>query len=117
RAISESPAHSAPPAGFHMRTLGFAFLLAAAAGALAQPPVVTEHREVSAVLRWNDAALAAVKAERTPPPVAARNLAIVHVAMYDAVVPIVGEYRPFTVALRPAESANAEAAAAVAAHR
>jgi hypothetical protein len=94
-----------------MRPLGLVLLLTAGAAALAQPqpPVVTEHREeVSAVAQWNEAALAAVKAERTPPPVAARNLAVVHVAMYDAVALASGAYRPFY--------ADA-AAAAVAAHR
>jgi hypothetical protein len=102
-----------------MRLLGFGFalLLAVGAGAIAQPPVVIEQREVSAVARWNEATLAAVKAERTPPPVAARNLAIVHVAMYDAVALIGGEYRAFHASARPAAGADLEAAIAVAAHR
>src|SRR5262245_65526634 len=95
--------------------LGFALLLAVAAGAIAQPPVVIEQREVSSVARWNEAALAAVKAERTPPPVAARNLAIVHVAMYDAVALIGGEYRSFYSNARPAARAEPDAAAAAAA--
>src|SRR5262245_55458439 len=34
------------------------------------------------VLRWNEAALFAIRTERTPPPVAARNLAMVHAAVY-----------------------------------
>src|SRR6478609_9709672 len=102
-----------------MRLLGFGFtlLLAVGAGAVAQPPVVIEEREVSAVARWNEAALAAVKAERTPPPVAARNLAIVHVAMYDTVAIIGGEYRSFHANARPADGADPDAAVAVAAHR
>src|SRR4051812_41387922 len=102
-----------------MRLLGFGFtlLLAVGAGAIAQPPVVVEEREASAVARWNEAALAAVKAERTPPPVAARNLAIVHVAVYDAVATVGGAYRPFYANARPAEGADPDAAAAVAAHR
>jgi hypothetical protein len=100
-----------------MRPLGPVLLLAVGAGALAQPPVVTEHRAVSAVTQWNDAALAAVKAERTVPPVAARNLAMVHVAMYDAVALTGGEYQSFYSVLRPAGGAHPDAAAAVAAHR
>src|SRR3954470_7311603 len=101
-----------------MRLLGFGFtlLLAVGAGAIAQPPVVVEEREASAVAQWNEAALAAVKAERTPPPVAARNLAVVHVAMYDAVALASGAYRPFYADAPPA-GADPDAAAAVAAHR
>ncbi len=62
-------------------------------------------------------ALAAVKADRTAPPVAARNLAMVHVAVYDAVALIAGEYESFYSVLRPAAGADPDAAAAVAAHR
>lgn len=36
------------------------------------------------VLAWNNAALAAIRATRTGPPMAARALAVVHTAMYDA---------------------------------
>jgi hypothetical protein len=58
-----------------------------------------------------------VRAEKTPPPIAARNLAIVHVAMYDAAALAGSEYRPFYVALRAPAGADPTAAAAVAAHR
>ncbi len=37
------------------------------------------------VLLWNETALQAIKEDRTPPPMAARNLAILHAAIYDAV--------------------------------
>jgi membrane-associated phospholipid phosphatase len=40
---------------------------------------------VDAVLEWNDVLLDAVRAGRTPPPYAARNMAIVQTAVYDAV--------------------------------
>ena len=101
-----------------MRPLGLVLLLTVGAGALAQPqpPVVTEHREeISAVARWNEAALAAAKAERTPPPVAVRNLAIVHVAVYDAVA--AHQRRVPALPRGPAAEAGAEpgTAAAVAA--
>jgi len=36
------------------------------------------------VLTWNEAVLAAIRASRPAPPVAARALAVVHTAMYDA---------------------------------
>ncbi len=38
----------------------------------------------NAVLRWNQAALQAIQAARTPPPIAARALAIAHTCMFDA---------------------------------
>ena len=41
-------------------------------------------RPDSAVLRWNKAALAAIRATRPAPPVAARALAILHTAIFDA---------------------------------
>ena len=41
----------------------------------------------SAVLRWNEAALAAIRATRPAPPVAARALAILHTAIFDAWAP------------------------------
>jgi membrane-associated phospholipid phosphatase len=68
-------------------------------------------------VRWNEATLAAVKADRTPPPVAARNLAIVQGAMYDAVAIAGGRYQPFYANLRAPVGVDPEAAAAVAAHR
>jgi hypothetical protein len=36
------------------------------------------------VLRWNNQVLEAIRTTKPPPPVAARSLAIVHTAMYDA---------------------------------
>lgn len=100
-----------------MRLFALVVLLAVGVGALARPPVVVEERDVSTVARWNDATLEAIKAERTPPPVAARNLAVVHIAIYDAVVSINFEYQAFYSDARPEAGANPEAAAAVAAHR
>jgi len=38
----------------------------------------------SVAIRWNNAALAALRVEKPGPPMAARSLAIVHTAMYDA---------------------------------
>ena len=37
------------------------------------------------VTDWNNAALDAIRADRTAPPIVSRSLAIVHVAIYDAV--------------------------------
>jgi membrane-associated phospholipid phosphatase len=67
------------------------------------------------VLRWNAVALQAIRAERTPPPMAARNLAIVHVAIYDAVNAIYRTHRPYAIDAVPEAGASPEAAAAGAA--
>jgi hypothetical protein len=69
------------------------------------------------VLYWNDVLLNAVKKDRTPPPKAARNMAIFHGAIYDAVNAIAGTHRAYRVETRPNGAASPEAAAAVAAHR
>jgi len=37
------------------------------------------------VLEWNSILLDSIRASKTPPPYAARNMAIVHIAIYDAV--------------------------------
>lgn len=69
------------------------------------------------VLRWNQAALEAIKVEKTSPPVAARNLAIVHAAMYDAVNGVTQSYQPYAFIATGPAGTSADAAAAVAAHR
>jgi membrane-associated phospholipid phosphatase len=69
------------------------------------------------VLLWNDTVLSAIKAEQTPPPLAARNLAIVHAAVYDAVNAVYATHQPYKVSATPRPGTSAEAAAAVAAHR
>ena len=66
---------------------------------------------------WNTAALQAIRAGRTPPPEAARALAILHLAMFDAVNGIERTHAPYLVASRVPASASMEAAASAAAHR
>jgi hypothetical protein len=71
-----------------------------------------------AVLDWNRAARAAIAADGTPPPLAARALAILHTAIYDAVNNIVGGHDFYHVdpeVTRP-DRASAEAAAVAAGH-
>ena len=68
------------------------------------------------VLRWCAVTLNAIKAERTPPPIAARNLAMVHVAMYDAVCAVERTHRPFHVDMRAPAGTSLEGAAAAAAY-
>ncbi len=80
-----------------------------------RPPAPAAQRD--AVLRWNEVALAAVKSARTPPPIAARNLAIVHLAVYDAVNAVDRTHRPYLDALTAPAGTDPTAAAAAAAHR
>jgi hypothetical protein len=49
------------------------------------------------VLDWNDVALAATSQPGNPPPLAARNMAIVHAAVYDAVNAIDPTHEPYAM--------------------
>ena len=69
------------------------------------------------VIDWNNAALAAIKVDRTPPPKAARALAILHVAIYDAVNGITLTHEPYFVKGKAPGIGSVEAAASAAAHR
>src|SRR5262245_29664982 len=69
------------------------------------------------VLQWNEAALLSIKVEKTPPPIAARYLAILHIAIFDAVNSVRREYKPFEVDKTAPAGTSHEAAAAGAAHR
>jgi membrane-associated phospholipid phosphatase len=68
------------------------------------------------VTDWNSVALDAIRNNRTPPPMAARNLAILHVSIYDACNGIGQNCQPYFVAGKPAGVASKEAAIAAAAH-
>ena len=69
-----------------------------------------------AVLDWNELGVAAVVAARQSPPDGARTMAIVHVAMFNAVNAIEPRFRPYGAGLGAAAGASADAAAAAAAH-
>jgi membrane-associated phospholipid phosphatase len=77
-------------------------------GSVAAANVVTD---------WNTAALCAIRANRTAPPVASRALAILHVAIYDAVNGISRTHEPYAVESAMPASASSKAAASAAAHR
>lgn len=74
----------------------------------------TVHADV--VTDWNTAALNAIRAGRTPPPVASRALAMLHASIYDAVNGIDRRSESYIVASRVPASASKEAAASAAAH-
>jgi membrane-associated phospholipid phosphatase len=69
------------------------------------------------VVQWNDNVLAAIRVDKTPPPKAARALAIVHTSIYDAVNAIDRTYKPYAVDVPALPGTSAEAAVATAAHR
>src|SRR5262245_35898036 len=77
-------------------------------GSVASADVVTD---------WNVAALNAIRANRTPPPVASRALAILHISIYDAVSGISRTHEPYAVPSEVPASASKEASACAAAHR
>src|SRR5213080_1195345 len=77
-------------------------------GTLAHADVVTE---------WNNAALDAIRAGHTPPPIASRSLAILHVSIYDAVNGIDRTHEYYLVQSEVPASASREAAASAAAHQ
>jgi membrane-associated phospholipid phosphatase len=69
-----------------------------------------------AVLDWNAAALDAIRADKTAPPAAARDLAMLQVAVFDAVNAISGGYEGYVVHRHGPKDASAPAAVAQAAH-
>lgn len=62
------------------------------------------------VTDWNETALAAIRADKTPPPKAARALAILHVAIFDAVNGITQSHERYLASGKPAGAASPEAA-------
>jgi membrane-associated phospholipid phosphatase len=69
------------------------------------------------VTDWNSAALDAIRVNKTPPPMAARNLAILHASIFDACNGIGQNFQPYFVADKPAGVASKETAIAAAAHQ
>src|SRR5881409_1439128 len=82
--------------------------LASSIGTPADADVVTD---------WNNAALDAIRAGSTAPPIASRSLAILHVSIYDAVNGIARTHDAYLVQSAMSSSASREAAASAAAHQ
>ena len=83
---------------------------------LAIASLCAETASVSAdvITDWNETAGTIVQ-QRMPPPQAHRAMAMVHVAMFDAVNSIEPRYRPYLVQLPAAPNTSKDAAAAAAA--
>jgi hypothetical protein len=96
------------------RRAALAMLVMALVGATpvsAAPPVAAANAAVIAT--WNTVAVSTIPAN----PAAFLNYAFVHLAMYNAVVGITGEYQQYQWSAPAPHNASPEAAAAAAAHR
>src|SRR5262245_27706779 len=69
------------------------------------------------VTEWNNAALDAIRAGNTAPPIASRGLAILHAAIYGAVNGITRSHEQYLVPSAVPASASVPAAASAAAHQ
>src|SRR5262245_49054156 len=67
------------------------------------------------VTDWNTVALDAIRVSNTPPPAASRNLAILHISVYDAVNGIRRTHKPYFVSQSAPPNTSIEAAASAAA--
>jgi hypothetical protein len=74
-------------------------------------------RAVDVVSAWNMAALAAIRVERTAPPIASRALAMLHAAIFDSVNGIARTYAHYVVPSTVSAGASLTAAGNAAAHR
>ena len=69
------------------------------------------------VLAWNAVALDTIRFDNTPPPAAARQLALLHIAIFDALNSLGGPYENYQPRTNAPAVASREAAAAGAANR
>jgi membrane-associated phospholipid phosphatase len=79
--------------------------------------ILTFANKVNAVLGWNQAALDAIKTDKTNPPIASRNLAILETAVFDAVNGLTAFYDAYKFDNGINPDASVEAAASQAAYR
>lgn len=77
--------------------------------------VLPATSSADAVLDWNERGVAAVLASRQSPPDGARSMAMMHVAMFNAVNAVQPRYTPYGFEARTGAGASADAAAAAAA--
>jgi hypothetical protein len=77
----------------------------------------TTHRSGNPVTDWNTTLLDAVRTASSAPPLASRNMAMVHAAIYDSVNSISKKYSPYRVSIEAPAGASEEAATAAAAYR
>jgi len=79
---------------------------------------ISSSARADAVLDWNNVLLAVIRLTKPPPPMAAREMAIMNAAIYDAVNAASAQhYRPYHYEGPPILGASPEAAATAAANR
>jgi len=100
-----------------MNTLFRATLFLACIAAINLGSSIGTPADADVVTDWNNAALDAIRAERTAPPIASRSLAILNISIYDAVNGIARTHERYLVPSVAPESASREAAASAAAHK
>jgi hypothetical protein len=99
-----------------VRTISRGSLFIACIGAINLASSIGIPARGDVVTDWNNAALDAIRAGNTNPPIASRSLAILHASIYDAVNGIARTYEPYLVQSAVSASASSEAAASAAAH-
>ncbi len=85
-------------------------------GSVSTALLISTLAHADVVTDWNNAALNAIRAGITAPPIASRSLAILHVSIYDAINGIARKYEPYLVQSAVPAGASREAAASAAAH-
>src|SRR5688572_29627499 len=68
------------------------------------------------VLVWNDLTLRAIRYANVPPPLAVRQMAVVHLAVFDALNGIEQRYTPYLITNEAPANCPPEVAASAAAH-
>src|SRR4030095_409174 len=99
-----------------MNTLVKTTLFTAYIGTINLASSVCIPASADVVTDWNNAALDAIRAGNTAPPIASRSLAILHVSIYDAWNGIDRTHEPYLVPSTVPGSASREAAASAAAN-
>src|SRR5947199_672278 len=92
-------------------------LFTACVGAINLTSIIGTPANADVVTDWNNAALDAIRAGNTSPPIASRSLAIVHASIYDAVNGIARTHEHYLVPSVAPASASRPAAASAAAHK
>jgi hypothetical protein len=85
-------------------------------GMLATGVLLCGNAQSNPVLEWNAQMMAAIRLETTGPTLSSRNLAILHLAIYDAVNSVARFAQPYQVMLDAPPETSIEAAAIGAGH-
>lgn len=72
--------------------------------------------QAAEILKWNDLALDAIRVNRTPPTACTRGLAMMHIAIFEALNALDPQYEPYIAPLSFDPGASSIAAVAAAAH-